>query len=189
MASTLTVRELMRPVDQFPRISDQAYFHEVISTLEKALEDYRSGKSKQRILLVEDRNGNIVGKISPKDVVRGLEPQYDKIDSFSDDIRYGVPHIIQSMKKDYLLWQEPLGDLCRKASEIKAENLYRKPGQVQFVKITDSMDTAFHLFVTTKHDSLYVMDDETIIGLLRFSDVYRTICSIVHSCGIKSTED
>jgi hypothetical protein len=181
---TLKISELMRPVDQFPRISDQAFFYEVMQALEKANEEFLAGKAQQRILLVEDQSGAVVGKISPKDVVRGLEPQYDKIDSFKDDIRYGLPQIVESMKRDYMLWQEPLSDLCRKAGEIRAENMLDKPGPIQSVKITDRMDTAFHLFVTTGHDSLYVMDGENIVGLLRFSDVYKTICQVVTACGL-----
>ncbi|SDB40613.1 hypothetical protein SAMN05660653_01952 [Desulfonatronum thiosulfatophilum] len=183
MDTILTIKDLMRPVGEFPRISAQAYFYEVMQTLGEANEAYLSGKSPQRTLLVED-NGVIVGKISPKDVVRGLEPQYDKIDSFSDAIRYGVPHIVKSMKKDYMLWHEPLGDLCRKAGEIKAAKLYSKPGELQAVKITDNMDNAFHLFVTSGHDTLYVMDGDAIVGLLRFSDVYAAICKIVSECKI-----
>lgn len=181
----LSIQKLMCPVDQFPRISDQAYFFEVMQALEEANENFHTGKSKQRILLVEDASGTILGKISPKDVVRGLEPQYDKIDSFSDDLRYGLPQIVKSMKKDYMLWQEPLSDLCRKASEIRAKSLFSKPGELQSVKSADRMDTAFHLFVTTGHDSLYVMEEDSIIGLLRFSDIYTAIHDIVRACGLK----
>lgn len=185
MEATLKISELMRPVDQFPRVSDQSYFYEVMQALEKANEEFLAGKIKQRILLVEDQSGSVVGKISPKDMVRGLEPQYDKIDSFKDDIRYGLPQIVESMKRDYMLWQEPLSDLCGKAGEIKAERLISKPGPLHSVKLTDRMDTAFHLFVTTGHDSLFVMEEENITGLLRFSDVYTAICKVVQACGLK----
>ncbi|WP_051822734.1 CBS domain-containing protein [Desulfonatronum thiodismutans] len=188
METTLQISELMRPVDQFPRISDQAFFYEVMQALEKANEEFLAGKAKQRILLVEDQSGSVVGKISPKDVVRSLEPQYDKIDSFKDDIRYGLPQIVESMKRDYMLWQEPLSDLCSKAGEIKAERMVSKPGAVDSVKLTDRMDSAFHLFVTTGHDSLYVMDGENIVGLLRFSDIYTAICKVVSACGLKPSQ-
>lgn len=184
METTLKISELMCPVDEFPRISDQTLFFEVMLALRTANEEYLSGKTKQRILLVEDQNGKITGKISPKDVVRGLEPQYDKIDSFTDDLRYGLPQIVESMKRDYMLWQDPLSDLCGKAGEIKAERMVDKPGPLQSVQAADRMDTAFHLFVTTGHDSLYVMDGENIVGLLRFSDVYKAICQVVSACGL-----
>lgn len=183
---TSTIQNLMRPVDQFPRISDQAYFHEAIKALEEAQKNFQAGKAKQRILLVENQDGVIVGKISPMDVVRGLEPRYDKIDSLADDIRFGLPQIVQSMKDDYRLWQEPLANLCRKAGEIKVASMLNSPGPTQAVKISDSLDNAFHLFVTTHHDSLYVMDGGNIIGLLRFSDVYAAIRDVVKSCAMES---
>lgn len=185
---TMTIQKLMRPVDQFPRISGRASFHEAIMALEKAQEEYRAGRGRQRILLVEGENGSIVGKLSPMDLVRGLEPKYDKIDSLKDDIRYGLPQIVQSMKDDYRLWQEPLADLCRKAGEIKVESMLNTPGPAQAVDISDNMNDAFHLFVTTRHDSLYVMENDRIIGLLRFSDVYAAIREVVKACAISSAK-
>lgn len=174
----------MRPVDQFPRISDQACFHEAIAALEEAQKNYRAGTARQRILLVENREGAVVGKLSPMDVVRGLEPKYDKIDSLADDIRFGLPQIVQSMKDDYRLWQEPLADLCRKAGAIKVASMFNSPGPTQAVKISDNMNSALHLFATTRHDSLYVMDGDAIAGLLRFSDVYAAIRDVVKSCAV-----
>lgn len=180
----MTIRDLMTPKDAFPRISSQATLNEAIQALRRAQEAFLSGKQKQRILLVEDQNGVVLGKLSPMDVVRGLEPRYDKIDSIQEHIRYGVPHIVQSMKDDFRLWHEPLTDLCRKAGKIKIETFLNKPDPNHSVSIDDELDKAFHLFVTTRHDSLYVMDGEIIIGLLRFSDVYTAICEVATACNI-----
>jgi len=180
--TTLTIQELMRPLDQFPRISAQALFHDVMDALDQANAEYLSGVSKQRLLLVENSDGTILGKISPKDVLRSLEPQYDKINSFKDDIRFGLPQLVETMKRDFLLWQDPLGDLCRKAAEIRADKIMSRPSPVQGVKISDRIDNAFHLFATTGHDSLYVTQDDEIIGLLRFTDIYAAIRKTVQAC-------
>lgn len=187
-AENMTVRRLMTPVEQFPRISDQALFMDVILALQKSQEAFLAGEGKQRILLVEDTNKNIVGKISPKDVVRGLEPKYDKIDSLGDAIRYGVPHIVQSMKDEYRLWQEPLADLCRKAGRITAGSLVNKPDPNHAVHIDERMDQAIHLFVATGHDALYVLEKDQIVGLLRFSDVYAAICDIATACHLDKSK-
>ena len=80
MMEKMMVSELMRPIDEFPSISSQATFLEAVETLEKADQEFKSGKSPQRILLVYDMNGKIVGKMSPMDVVQGLEPKYLNID-------------------------------------------------------------------------------------------------------------
>lgn len=186
--TTLTIEELMRPLDQFPRISAQALFHDVMDALDQANAEYLSGVSKQRLLLVENNEGTILGKISPKDVLRSLEPQYDKINSFKDDIRFGLPQLVESMKRDYLLWQDPLGDLCRKAGEIRADRIMSRPGPVQSIKVSDRIDNAFHLFATTGHDSLYVTRDDEIIGVLRFSDIYSAVKKIVQACAPRQKE-
>jgi predicted transcriptional regulator len=81
------VRDLMRPGEEFPRISSHATLAEVIKALEKAQKDFSFGRKSQRILLVHEDSGKIVGKISPMDVVQGLEPCYDKIDSLKSSCR------------------------------------------------------------------------------------------------------
>ena len=180
----MTTRNLMKPVADFPRISVQATFAEAIEALRRSQEDYLAGKRKQRILLVEDQDGNVLGKLSPMDVVRGLEPRYDKIDSMQENILYGVPHIVKSMKDEFRLWHEPLTDLCRKAGDLRIESFLNKPDPDHSVAIDDQLDKAFHLFVTLRHDSLYVLEGERIIGLLRFSDVYAAICEVALACKI-----
>lgn len=182
---TLKISELMSPVDQFPRISGQANFYEALMALETAQKTCRDGKCKECVVLVEDQDGNITGKISIVDAIRGLEPKYDKIESLREDIRFGLPQIFETMKDDYRLWQEPLSDLCRKAVNIKVESMACLPEEVESVKISDSMDIALHLFATTRHHYLFVMESDQIVGLLLLTDVYTAICKIVKACGIK----
>ena len=181
-----SIRDLMCPADDFPKVSELTYFFDIVMALEKAQWDFRAELSKQTVLLVEDKDKNIVGKISPRDVVRALEPQYDKINSFNDDIRFGLPQVVESMKKDYFLWQEPFSNLCDKAWKIKASAIYSKPGATQSVDINERIENAFHLFVTTRHEYLYVIEDERIVGLLRFYDIYRYICKKIYLCEKKS---
>jgi hypothetical protein len=182
---TLRISELMIPVDLFPRISSQANFYEAILALEAAQKSCRNGKCRECVVLVEDQNGNITGKLSPVDAIRGLEPKYDKIDTLRDNIRFGLPQVFETMKDDYRLWQEPLSDLCRKAVNIKVESMVCLPGKGESIKITDSMDEALHLFATSRHHYLLVLEDEQIRGLLLLSDVYAAIFKIVKACGIK----
>ena len=41
--------------------------------------------------------------------------------------------------------------------------------------LEESLNNAFHIFVMFRHDSLFVMDGNKLVGMLRFSDVYREI--------------
>ncbi len=103
----MKVKELMRPVEEFPRISSQATFMEAVDALEKARQEFGSGKAPQRILLVYDKADRIVGKLSPMDVVKGLEPNYDRIDDLKAVSHYGLTQsTLESMKEEFRLWQQ-----------------------------------------------------------------------------------
>lgn len=179
----MKVRELMRPVEEFPRVSRRATFMEAIDTLEKAQEAFTAGKSPQRILLVYDDDGRILGKLSPMDVVKGLEPNYEPM--FKNLSGFQIDkQTLESMKKEYRLWQRPLADLCKKANSITIGDFVRLPAPDHMVKADDRMDNAFHRFVVGRHDSLFVKDGDKIVGLIRFSDVYRKIAQAMRSCAL-----
>ncbi len=179
----MKVRELMRPVAEFSRLSNQASFLNAVDALEKAQNDYNAGKVPQRILLVEDEDGNIVGKLSPMDVVQGLEPNYNKIDSLKDSSRFGLASsMLESMKEQFRLWEKPLAELCEKSFSVKIKNYIRLPAPGQMVDADDKMDKAFHLFVMGRHDSLFVKEKGRIVGLIRFSDTYQKIVLTMREC-------
>jgi hypothetical protein len=179
----MKVRELMRPVKEFPRISSQATFMEAVEALEKAQQAFSSGQAPQRILLVYNEAGKIVGKLSPMDFVQGLEPNYDRIESLKSVSRYRLGQsMLERMKEEFRLWQRPLAELCTKAHGAKIENFIKLPSPDHMVNVDDKMDKAFHLFVVGRHDSLFVKEGEEIVGLIRFSDVYKKIAQTMREC-------
>jgi len=160
---------------------------EAVDALEKAQHAFSSGKAHQRILLVYDQAGEIVGKLSPMDVVQGLEPNYDKIDSLKTVSHYRLAQsTLEAMKEQFRLWQEPLAELCKKAYSVKIKNFVKMASPDHIVKADDKMDNAFHRFVVGRHDSLFVRDGEKIVGLIRFSDVYRKIAQTMRECPISA---
>lgn len=180
----MSMRELMCPVEDFPRISSEVNFYDTLMALEKTQEAFKTGESKQRILLVEDQDGIIIGKVSPMDLITGLEANYEKIDKPETIYRWGLGYALESMKEDYRLWQEPLADLCRKSAEFKVETFATKPSKGHMVDIDDRMDKVFHFFAMARHDSLFVMEKDKVIGLLRFSDVYKKLSQQIKECVI-----
>lgn len=179
----MQVRALMRPVEDFDRISSRASLLEAVEALERAQEEFLSGRAKQNILLVEDRGGRILGKISPMDVMQGLEPSYSEIDDLKSGMHHGLTSsMLESMKARLRLWEKPLAELCRKACSVHIERFVCLPKPDHTVKADDTMDKALHLFVVGRHDSLFVREGEKIVGLVRFSDVYRKIAQAMKEC-------
>lgn len=181
----MKVRELMRPVKEFTRINSGATLLEAVDALERAQQAYMDGKTTQRIMLVDDPKGKIVGKLSPMDVVQGLEPNYGKFDGLKGSARLGLTTaMLESMKEHYRLWEKPLAELCRKAYDVKIENFIRLPTPDHMVEADEKMDKAFHLFVVGRHDSLFVREGGQIVGLIRFSDVYKKIVQTMRECSL-----
>jgi len=183
----MNVRELMVPTDRFPKISCEAPFYDALLTLEETQKKYLAGESDQRILLVEDEDGKVVGKISPIDLIRGLEPNYEKIEVGQDLARFGLGYTLTSMRQQYRLWQTPFSDLCRKARDVKIKDFIHKASvEERAVQADDSLAKAFDWFVMGRHDSLFVFEGKKLVGLLRFSDVYKKVSNTMKECGLKT---
>jgi predicted transcriptional regulator len=180
----LKVRDLMIPVDRFPKLSNRARFYEALAALETAQKKYLSGESEQRILLIEDEEGKIVGKLSPMDLLRGLETNYSRAEAEKTLAHFGLSHVWKSIQADYHLWENPFSDLCRKAENVLVKDFDKGPTQTQSVDVDDSMAKCFHLFVMNRHDALFVFEDDRIVGLLKFSDVYKKVSETMNECRV-----
>ena len=181
------VKELMTPVSEFPRIRDDATFAQAAGALRKAQDDFSSGKSRQRILLVEDEKGKIRGKLSPLDLMRGLEPEYDKV---MDPKKGGAfvanyEYVIKSAREHFAILERPLADLCSKAGSTRVGDFLRPVSDIQTIGPEASLNEALHRFIISRFDSLFVVDKGKLAGLLRFSDLYREIYkTITEECGL-----
>jgi Mg2+/Co2+ transporter CorC len=183
----MRVRDLMVPADRFPKISSRTSFYEAVRALETAQQKYMAGESEQRILLVEDDEKKIIGKLSPIDLLRGLETNYSRIVAEKTLSRFGFSNIWKTIQEDYNLWGNPFHDLCRKAAEVQVQDFLKGPSEGQTVEVDDLMAKCFHLFVMNRHDSLFVMEGKRIVGLLRFSDVYLEVSRTMKECHIEAT--
>lgn len=178
----MKVRELMVTTDRFPKISGTASLFDALFALEKAQEAFLSGKSRQRIMLVENEKNQIIGKISPIDLFKGLEKNYNKVNVEETLDKFGLKYIWSAMQKDYNLWESPFKDLCRKAGDVHVKDFVNIPGEGQTVDGEDSLSKCFHLFVVNRHDTLFVLEKDQFVGLLRFSDVYRQVSRTMKEC-------
>jgi Mg2+/Co2+ transporter CorC len=178
----MKVRDLMVSTDKFPKISDTATLFEALSALEKAQEEYLSGESQQRILLVENAKKQVIGKISPIDLFKGLEKKYNKVNVEETLDKFGLKYIWTTMQKEYDLWESPFKDLCRKAADVHVRDFAKIPNEGQTVDAKDTLSKCFHLFVVNRHDTLFVMEKNEFIGMLRFSDVYKEVVQTMKEC-------
>ena len=166
--STKLVKDLMVPLEEYSRVSEDATLYDAIQTLERALlgPGGDPGRPKDRAVLVQARDGQVVGKLSMWDILRGLEPRYDDP--------------IEVIIDDYFLWTHAMFvNLAEKAKSIKAKELLGQLTQGEVIKEDAPLDVAVHQLVRERLLSLLVTRDDKVVGLLRLSDVFKAVTEMI----------
>jgi len=200
------VKELMIPLEEYAVVSDDATLYEAVTALEEAQRRFyqqsfqpraqqdegrghpfvnRGHGYQHRAVLVKDKTGNIVGKLSQLDLLRGLETGYNRIGDLSLSSRSGLnPEFVKSLLKQYSLFQDPLDHICSKANNIKVRDVMYTPTEGEYVKVDDTLDHAIHQLLMGHHQSLLVTEGTKIVGILRLVDVFAAVCEAIKSCKI-----
>jgi CBS domain-containing protein len=184
---TYKVSDLMVPLSEYATVAEDATLYEAVLALEKAQENYsyRHSEYRHRGVLVLDKSGKVIGKVSQIDVLRALEPKYQEILEGRGLKGVGFSKkFLQTMLKDYFLFDSPLKDICRKAAEQPVGKFMGTPTAGEFVAETDSLDEAIHLFVLGHHQSLLVTRGEDIVGILRLTDVFAAVFHMMKECAL-----
>lgn len=178
-----TVKDLMVKLSEYATVSEDATLFEAVQALEKAQEEFDPKRYRHRAILVYDKNKKVVGKLSMFDVLAALEPGYKKIGDPDVLSRAGFnPQFLKSMQAQYSLWDRPLKDICRKASELKVKEFMYTPTEGEFAEESTTLDEAIHQLVVGRHQSLIVTAGGEIVGILRMTDVFYKIWEAIKEC-------
>jgi CBS-domain-containing membrane protein len=175
---TITVKDLMVPLDEYATVRDDASLYEAVKALEKAQEklDRERYPYLHRAILVFDKNKQIVGKISQLDVLKALEPRYSEMGDLSVISRAGLSvEFIKSIMSRYDLYQKTFSEMCMTASELRVKDIMYTPGSDEYVEENDSLGNAIHRLIMGHHQSLLVTRDKEIVGILRLTDVFHEV--------------
>lgn len=176
------VTELMVPLSDYALVRDDATLYDAVVALEEAQKRFISHRYAHRAVLVQDKNGHIVGKLSQADIIRGLEPRYGSITDSKPLARTGfTASYIRNIMKTQGLWQKPLDNLAQKASDIKVAEVMYTPAEGEYVDVDASLDEAIHQLIMGHHQSLLVTSGGAVVGVLRLTDVFHEICTLIRN--------
>jgi CBS-domain-containing membrane protein len=112
-----------------------------------------------------------------------LEPKYENMIEGKGSHRFGfTKQFMKSIMEDYHLFANPLEDICRKAGEQNVKKFMRKPTEGEYISAEATLDEAIHLLIMGNHQSLLVTRDESIVGILRLTDVFAAIFHTMKEC-------
>ena len=181
---TMKVKELMVPLAEYATVPKSATLYDAVMALEKAQMEFdNTNKYQHRAILVYDgEQHNIVGKVSQLDILRSLEPKYDEMLGKGSS-RYGFGRQFQkTMLEQFRLWDLPLRDICQKVASVHIKDFMYKPGEGEYVEAEASLNEAIHQLVMGSHQSLIVVDNKRIVGVLRQTDVFMAVFQEIASC-------
>nr|NJM03632.1 CBS domain-containing protein [Desulfobacula sp.] len=177
------VKEIMIALSDYATVSEEDTLGTAVRTLKKAREDKKYAH-KHRAVLVYDKDKKIVGKVSIRCILQSLEPKYCHIQNpdghdiglsrfgFSDDF-------LNSMVKNFCLWDESLEELAKKASALKIKDIMYTPSNGEYVDEEAPVAEAVHQFILGCHQSLLVTKDKKVTGVLRLVDMFELVSEVL----------
>ncbi len=182
MATTL-VKDIMVPLSEYATVSEEATLYEAVTALKKSQADFDPAKYRHRAILIYDKKKNIVGKVNFQAILKALEPKYDEMLSDKSATHLGFTRKYQkAILESFKLLQDPLDQLCRKAAEIKVKTFMVTPKDSEIIEPEASLGEAIHHFVLGHHQSLLVVRDNKVVGVLRLADTVELVLSAILAC-------
>jgi CBS domain-containing protein len=174
----------MVPLSEYVTVSSDATLFDAVMALREAQEKKATErKYLHRAILALDENGATVGKVSMLDILRSLEPKYDEMLSDRGSLHLGFTASFQKMMIEQLkLWNEPLEHICEKAAKLKVRSFMATPREGEIISSNATLDEAIHLLLLGSHQSLLVTEDNTVIGILRLTDVFEAVTDAIFAC-------
>ncbi|MCP4622587.1 MAG: CBS domain-containing protein [bacterium] len=177
---TITVKELMVPLEAYATVPQEATLREAVLALEKAQMTLDPSLHKHRAILVLDEGGKVVSKITMKNILLALEPNYGKVEGMGVLERSGFsPDLIRDMLETNALWAEPLQFFGERAAQLKVSDFIHAPAEDEYIDENATLGEATHQLIVQPYLSLLVTSGDEVVGILRLSDVFTKICDII----------
>jgi len=105
----IRVKQIMVPLSEYATVSDKANLVEAIRAMENKNMRFGDGPYRHRAVLVMDSKKRVVGKLGQVDIMRALEPNYDKIGTDVSLSRFGFSAAFMNAIRDQFdLWHRSL---------------------------------------------------------------------------------
>ena len=187
---TYTVKELMVPISGYATVPEGSTLFEAILALEKAQDKFDHEKYHHRAILILDKKGRVIGKLSQLGVLRALEPKDEDVEGIDELSQFGFSQeLVQGLRKERRLQGVPLKDLYVRTARLKVEDFMQAPTEGEYVEQDASLDIAVHQLVLGNHLALLVTKAREIVGILRLTDVFGAVLRDMKECMGTRDED
>ncbi len=172
---TKTAEQVMVPIQQYPHVSETATLQEAIQLLNQCQIKKADGRiSSPRVLLVMNEDGQIIGIVRRRDILRGLEPPW----LVSQPVEH--PRMAFAVRAD--------ADLLELSSDKIAEGMRARAQRpvrdvmkpiVATIRHDDHIIKAINEIVEHNTSILPVLKADRVIGVVRTIDVMDEVTNLL----------
>jgi predicted transcriptional regulator len=162
--------DIMIPLKDYAVVSQDAAIKEALRIMKESSERLSPEKVRHLGILVKDEEGNIVGKLTQADILRGLVPDYKDIGGsrLAPMMRAEMGEIMTHLSDKTFLGR------CKAQKEKKVRDFMTTVALS--VDVNKGLGHALHLMQSTGHIGLLVTGKgKKPIGMLRLTDIYRLV--------------
>jgi predicted transcriptional regulator len=182
---TKKVKEVMIPLNEYAIVNENDTLEKAIKILYQSQKKISPDANKHRAILAYDETGTITGKVSELDILRALEPKYSQF-GHTDHLakmglsRFGLSNdFLRSLIENYNLWDESFEFLVENAKNRKVKEIMYSPQEGEYVDEDIPIPEAIHQLILGHHQSLLVIKQDKVIGILRLTDIFKLICDLI----------
>jgi len=180
----IQVKEIMIPFSNYVTVRKEDSLVEAFQALEQARKS--ENEHAHRDAIVVDANGVFVGKVTMIDIFRALEPNYKKIEQQQQKGILTAEFVMKAVK-DFNLWMEPTQTICERGGRLKVADVMHLSEKLEYIKETDVLAKALHLYVMGVHQPLIVKNNDKVTGVLRFGDIFEVVRQSLLNCNVSQT--
>lgn len=174
------VEDLMLALGEYATVEADATIHDALKALSKAQLGLLPERHFHRAVLVLDKSGRVVGKLSHWAILRALQPHTLRNSDEDSLIRSGLSDaFLETLKQNMAGAAGSLEQLCLHAASVRAVDA--------MVPMRESIDEQAALIEAIKEmvarhcQSMLVTRAGKVIGILRLSDVFEEVADRIRS--------
>ncbi len=166
--------DIMIPIDNYPSVKHNTTLREAVRVIEEAKLQVEGRFSLPRVLLVFNDEGNLLGLVRRRDIMRGLEPKFLKTMAVPDRRR------LFEIEIDPNLVDLSTGKIGS-AMQIQAEQPVSEVIMpvVATVGIDDHLAKIIYKMVNRDQSLLPVMKGDKVVGVVRSVDVFQEVARLL----------
>jgi CBS domain-containing protein len=179
---TKTVGNLMVPLSEYATVSKDATLKEALRSLENKNMCYGDGPYRHCSLVVVNKDGHAVGRVSQIDIMRALEPGYNDLGDVRWIERSRISErMLIAIREQFSLWEQPVEKIRQTMAVVRVSEIMQVPSEGEFVDESDTLNVAMHRIVMGSHHSLLVTRNRKIVGILRSTDAFNALYDMIFS--------